>query len=81
MVNEFDSATLECTAKGSPQPRIEWRRADNAVLPTGGIIYRGHKLKIHSVKKEDRGTYFCVADNGHDYNDDYDDDDDDCDNA
>ena len=21
-------------------------------------------LKIHSVKKEDRGTYYCVADNG-----------------
>ena len=21
-------------------------------------------MKIHSVKKEDRGTYFCVADNG-----------------
>jgi len=63
VVNEFESATLECTAKGSPLPRIEWRRADNAVLPTGGIIYRGNKLKIHSVKKEDRGTYFCVADN------------------
>ena len=63
VVNEFESATLECTAKGSPEPRIEWRRADNAVLPTGGIIYRGNKLKIHSVKKEDRGTYFCVADN------------------
>eukprot|EP00090_Calanus_glacialis_P045264 TRINITY_DN8280_c0_g1_i1.p1 TRINITY_DN8280_c0_g1~~TRINITY_DN8280_c0_g1_i1.p1 ORF type:complete len:361 (-),score=64.81 TRINITY_DN8280_c0_g1_i1:111-1193(-) len=63
VVNEFESATLECTAKGSPPPRIEWRRADNAVLPTGGIIYRGNKLKIHSVKKEDRGTYFCVADN------------------
>jgi len=63
VVNEFESATLECTAKGSPQPRIEWRRADNAVLPTGGIIYRGDRLKIHSVKKEDRGTYFCVADN------------------
>ena len=63
VVNEFEPATLECTAKGSPEPRIEWRRADNAVLPTGGIIYRGNKLKIHSVKKEDRGTYFCVADN------------------
>jgi len=63
VVNEFEAATLECTAKGSPEPRIEWRRADNAVLPTGGIIYRGNKLKIHSVKKEDRGTYFCVADN------------------
>ena len=26
--------------------------------------YRGNVLKIHSVKKEDRGTYYCVADNG-----------------
>ncbi len=26
--------------------------------------YRGNILKIHSVKKEDRGTYYCVADNG-----------------
>lgn len=64
MKNQYESATLECTAKGSPQPRIEWRRENNAVLPTGGIIYKGTKLKIHSVKKEDRGTYFCVADNG-----------------
>jgi len=63
VVNEFESATLECAAKGSPSPRIEWRRADNAILPTGGIIYRGNRLRIHSVKKEDRGTYFCVADN------------------
>jgi len=64
IVNQYDSATLECTAKGSPEPRIEWRRENNAVLPTGGIIYKGTKLKIHSVKKDDRGTYFCVADNG-----------------
>lgn len=64
IVNQYESATLECTAKGSPEPRIEWRRENNAVLPTGGIIYKGIKLKIHSVKKEDRGTYFCVADNG-----------------
>lgn len=63
VVDEFNPATLECSARGSPNPRIEWRRENNAVLPTGGIIYRGNTLKIHSVKKEDRGTYFCVADN------------------
>jgi hypothetical protein len=28
------------------------------------FIFRGNTLKIHTVKKEDRGTYFCVADNG-----------------
>jgi len=64
VVNEFEGAVLECTATGSPPPRIEWRRADNAVLPTGGVVYRGHRFHIHSVKREDRGTYFCVADNG-----------------
>ncbi len=26
-------------------------------------LFRGNVLKIHSVKKEDRGTYYCVADN------------------
>jgi len=64
VVNENNPATLECSARGIPPPRIEWRRENNAILPTGGVIYRGNTLKIHSVKKEDRGTYFCVADNG-----------------
>jgi neuronal growth regulator 1 len=27
------------------------------------LLFRGNILKIHSVKKEDRGTYYCVADN------------------
>jgi len=63
VVNELEAARLECTATGAPRPKISWRRADNAILPTGGLIYKGSVLKIHSVKKEDRGTYFCVADN------------------
>lgn len=63
VVNELEAARLECTAMGAPRPKISWRRADNAILPTGGLIYKGSVLKIHSVKKEDRGTYYCVADN------------------
>lgn len=34
------------------------------MLPTGGSIYRGSVLKIRSIRKEDRGTYYCVAENG-----------------
>ena len=40
VVNENNPATLECSARGIPPPRIEWRRENNAILPTGGVIYR-----------------------------------------
>lgn len=55
---------MECYAGGYPLPRISWRRENNAILPTGGSIYRGNILKIKSIRKEDRGTYYCVAENG-----------------
>jgi len=64
VVQEGQEAELLCDAAGSPPPQVSWRRENNAILPTGGIVYRGNKLKIHSIKKEDRGTYYCVADNG-----------------
>ncbi|CAG0887216.1 unnamed protein product [Darwinula stevensoni] len=63
VVSEGQSVTLECYASGYPLPRVSWRRENNAVLPTGGAIYRGNKLTINSIKKEDRGTYYCVAEN------------------
>jgi hypothetical protein len=64
VVQENAPAELICHALGSPLPSVSWRRENNAILPTGGVQYRGNILKIHSVKKEDRGTYYCVADNG-----------------
>ncbi|XP_075219044.1 septate junction protein lachesin [Lycorma delicatula] len=64
VVSEGQSVSLECYAVGHPQPRVSWRRENNAILPTGGSIYRGNILKIAAIKKEDRGTYYCVAENG-----------------
>ncbi|XP_040581591.1 lachesin [Lepeophtheirus salmonis] len=64
VVVEDSSAQLNCYATGAPPPLISWRRENNAILPTGGVLYRGNVLKIHSIQKEDRGTYYCVADNG-----------------
>ncbi|XP_067213867.1 lachesin isoform X2 [Linepithema humile] len=64
VVSEGQSILLECYATGYPAPRISWRRENNAILPTGGSIARGHKLKISSIQKDDRGTYYCVAENG-----------------
>lgn len=59
----FPAVTLSCFASGYPTPRISWRRENNAILPTGGSIHRGNFLKIKSIKKEDRGTYYCIAEN------------------
>lgn len=44
--------------------QVSWRRENYAVLPTGGSQYRGNILTIPSVSKDDRGTYYCVAENG-----------------
>ncbi|XP_014209726.1 lachesin isoform X2 [Copidosoma floridanum] len=64
IASEGESVQLECYAGGYPAPRISWRRENNAILPSGGSIYRGNILKISSVLKEYRGTYYCVAENG-----------------
>lgn len=64
VVSEGQPVTLECYAAGHPMPRISWRRENNAILPTGGSIYRGSVLRIPQITKEDRGTYYCVAENG-----------------
>uniref|UniRef100_U5EKE0 Putative amalgam n=1 Tax=Corethrella appendiculata TaxID=1370023 RepID=U5EKE0_9DIPT len=64
VASETQSVQMECYAAGYPRPTITWRRENNAILPTGGSTYSGNVLKINSVQKEDRGTYYCVADNG-----------------
>ncbi|XP_046423848.1 lachesin isoform X1 [Neodiprion pinetum] len=64
VTSEGQSVQLQCYASGHPYPRISWRRENNALLPTGGSIYRGNTLKISAIRKEDRGTYYCVAENG-----------------
>lgn len=58
------SVYLSCYADGFPKPKITWRRENNDVLPTGGAVYRGNILAIHNISKYDRGTYYCIADNG-----------------
>ncbi|XP_054163375.1 lachesin-like [Oppia nitens] len=57
------SISLQCYSFGYPQPSISWRRENNDLLPTGGALYRGNILIIHNITKNDRGTYYCIADN------------------
>lgn len=58
--------SMNCYASGYPQPTISWRRNKNSLIPIqGGVaIHRGNTLTLRNVTKSDRGTYYCVADNG-----------------
>ncbi|KAK7575954.1 hypothetical protein V9T40_012240 [Parthenolecanium corni] len=64
VVKELDPVIMMCSTGGTPEPLTWWKREDNAILPTGGTVYRGNVLKINSVKQEYGGTYLCTADNG-----------------
>ncbi|XP_043599237.1 tyrosine-protein kinase receptor ver-4-like, partial [Bombus pyrosoma] len=64
VVTEGQPVQLDCYTGGFPAPRISWYRENNAILPTGGSIYHGNILKILIIHKEDRGIYYCIAENG-----------------
>lgn len=54
-------AELRCTASGSPQPRVEWRRLDGYL--STDVINRDGYLRFNSLRKSDEGSYQCVAHN------------------
>jgi len=60
---EGQAVELRCYASGFPLPDIYWRRQNNDILPTNSSVYKGNVLRFESIKKEDRGTYYCVATN------------------
>ncbi|XP_017463667.1 PREDICTED: lachesin-like, partial [Rhagoletis zephyria] len=55
---------LQCYGAGYPQPIISWRREKHRLLPNNMAFFKGNTLTIGNVSKDDRGTYYCVADNG-----------------
>ncbi|RWS21888.1 lachesin-like protein 4, partial [Leptotrombidium deliense] len=56
---------LNCYSYGYPQPSIAWRREKYVLIPNNrGASFKGNKLAIYNVTKNDRGTYYCFAYNG-----------------
>jgi len=56
-------ATLECRPpKGEPEPRVRWRK-DNDPVKSGErwTITETGSLRIRDVRREDSGTYVCIA--------------------
>lgn len=58
-----DTFTLTCHAIGYPPPKMSWRRENNGLMPTGGVVAKGNSITIYNATKEDRGIYYCIADN------------------
>lgn len=63
VVGAGETFTLSCNATGVPTPRISWRRENNGLLPTGGVVAKGNSITIYNATKDDRGIYYCIADN------------------
>lgn len=63
IVGAGETFTLACRATGVPTPKISWRRENNGLLPTGGVVAKGNSITIYNATKDDRGIYYCIADN------------------
>ncbi|XP_076305043.1 lachesin-like isoform X2 [Tachypleus tridentatus] len=72
VTREGSNVTLECKAKGYPEPNITWRREDGEPIPMsqeGGhkvikLRHEGEHLIITRVTRLHMGAYLCIASNG-----------------
>nr|CAD7428152.1 unnamed protein product [Timema monikensis] len=53
VAHQGDLVLLECHSRGTPPPRVHWRKEN-----------KGSVLNISSIRTEDRGLYSCTAENG-----------------
>ena len=71
-IHEGRNATLHCSAKGNPTPRIFWRRDDGIAIKLrneAGVessvdIFNSSSLKLINVKRDQMSAYLCIAVNG-----------------
>ncbi|XP_028393916.1 basement membrane-specific heparan sulfate proteoglycan core protein-like isoform X2 [Dendronephthya gigantea] len=56
------SVTIECTVSSTLPVTVTWSRADGSPLNNDYLI-KNTVISIRDVKKEDQGTYICVAEN------------------
>ncbi|XP_044756809.1 lachesin-like isoform X2 [Coccinella septempunctata] len=68
IVDEGSNVSLHCSARGSPEPNITWKREDGQMIPQGPDNYvasaTGSPLNISKVKRDHMGPYLCIASNG-----------------
>lgn len=60
-----DTAVMECRGpKGSPEPRISWKKGPTVVHESSRIqVHENGNLIIKDARKDDSGMYTCIAEN------------------
>ena len=62
MAEEKQNVTIACTATGQPLPSITWSKSVGSLAEDRNEVKNG-TLTIHSVTRNDGGTYICKAEN------------------
>ena len=60
---EGETITLECEARGVPEPHVSWYMDDEPVEPSNHFDIDEQKLIIYEIENEDSGEWKCVAEN------------------
>jgi hypothetical protein len=58
-----ETREIECIAKGFPEPKINWLRANQIMIANEKVRVAGNKLSIFNMQQGDEGEYTCVATN------------------
>ncbi|KAG5883619.1 hypothetical protein JTB14_005751 [Gonioctena quinquepunctata] len=68
VVDEGSNVSLQCIAKGSPEPAITWKREDGQPIRFRNgsevLSYAGPRLNFTHVNRDHMGPYLCIATNG-----------------
>ncbi|GBP44562.1 Lachesin [Eumeta japonica] len=72
MVPEGGTARVSCRARGTPPPRVMWKREDGqdiVVRDTAGFknkvsLYEHEVLTLSKISRSEMGAYLCIASNG-----------------
>ncbi|CAL4072121.1 unnamed protein product, partial [Meganyctiphanes norvegica] len=63
-VREGTRVTLNCDARGNPEPIIHWSRLEGSLAKLQQHLQQHQQLVLPNVTHEASGTYTCSADNG-----------------